>query len=30
MKDVKKRHLEETAAKKLEDKRLKEESEQSI
>ena len=28
MKDVKKRHLEETAAKKLEDKRLKEESEQ--
>ena len=28
MKDVKKRHLEETAAKKLEEKRLKEESEQ--
>ena len=28
MKDVKKRHLEETAAKKLEEKRLKEEAEQ--
>ena len=28
MKDVKKRHLEETAAKKLEEKRLKEEIEQ--